>query len=250
MTAAPGGTSAPLGSYNLGDWTSADGDLTENTVAIRLGPRTHVHLVDSGGFFEGDSGTVDLYNYNYTDYYWEDVRFVDNSEIVDGVSWWSPQYLNLGWIRNDADSFTSEVIGPATNTVLTYASFGGLSGAKWGSSVDIVGNSVFVGASGKSRVAVYDLGSTTYSYWTVERRRPDRPPAAAVLHRGWLDGPGQRDCRERHGPLLCRCPERQLVVRPGVGLLQHWIRLGSSPASSTPIRRRLAGASGPPAPWQ
>src|SRR5574341_1485183 len=72
------------GTFSL-DVNTSQGNLSENTVAVRLGPRTHVQVRDSGGFWEGDSGTVDLYNDNYTDNFFEDGRFVDQSIVADGV---------------------------------------------------------------------------------------------------------------------------------------------------------------------
>lgn len=43
-----------------------------------------------------------------------------------------------------------------------------MAGAQWGSSVDIVGSSVIVGAAGRSRTAVYDLNQGDYTAWSVK----------------------------------------------------------------------------------
>jgi hypothetical protein len=44
----------------------------------------------------------------------------------------------------------------------------GLLASNWGSAVDIVGNTVYVGAAVKGRVATYDLGATDFTHWTAQ----------------------------------------------------------------------------------
>jgi hypothetical protein len=60
-----------------------------------------------------------------------------------------------------AGNIAKQVSTPFANT------FTGLDGAQWGSSVDIIGTTIVVGAPGESRVAVYDLNDANKGNWTV-----------------------------------------------------------------------------------
>jgi Ca2+-binding RTX toxin-like protein len=138
--------------YSL-DFNTPQGNIQDNTVEVRVGPNTHIKLIDSGLF--GDN-TLDVYNYNYSDYAWFDVPFIDG---------W--QGHNNRFMRNNADKVQGNLIGPASITNSGDNYFSGLSGAQWGSSVAIVGNTVYVGAQGASRAATYNLAYGDYTHWTA-----------------------------------------------------------------------------------
>ncbi|MCA9179632.1 MAG: hypothetical protein KDB14_34490 [Planctomycetales bacterium] len=53
------------------------------------------------------------------------------------------------------------------NTVVEHE-FSQLHSAGWGTTIDIVGDTVVLSAPGKQRVAVYDLGQSNYNHWTAE----------------------------------------------------------------------------------
>ena len=76
--------------------------------------------------------------------------------------------LNKTSLEDDVDTVFVASIVPITRTYIDRLVFS-LAGAQWGSSVDIVGDNVFLGAQGKSRVAVYDVssGQSEYTKWTT-----------------------------------------------------------------------------------
>jgi len=106
-----------------------------------VGARTWAKIIDSGGFWEGDSGYIYWANYSNTDNSWLELSF-------------SGSY---GWIRNDADYIDVKALDPYWEAEYV-ASYTLLQGAKWGANVDISGNTVLVGAPGQQKVVVYDLG--------------------------------------------------------------------------------------------
>ena len=71
---------------------------------------------------------------------------------------------------DDIDYLAVASTRPVTTTRVEYNSFTALEGDRWGSSVDIIGNTVLVGAPGRGdsagRVGVYNLLSGDYSSWT------------------------------------------------------------------------------------
>ena len=86
-----------------------------------------------------------------------------------GYNTGSAVYYDLPGARHDDIDvvFVSSVF-QATRTDLIRRTFDQLNGAQWGTAVDIVGNTIMVGAPGKQRVAVYDLGSSDYTHWTTQ----------------------------------------------------------------------------------
>ena len=69
--------------------------------------------------------------------------------------------------NDDIDYIAVASTRPVTTTRTEYNAFTGLAGARWGSSVDIIGNTVYVGAPNESRVAVYNLLAGDYSSWST-----------------------------------------------------------------------------------
>ncbi|MBS0265809.1 MAG: VCBS repeat-containing protein, partial [Planctomycetes bacterium] len=67
-------------------------------------------------------------------------------------------------------------------TVLDYA--------KWGSSVDIVGDTIYVGAPGKSRLAVYNANQALYSSWTATAGGSTYSPLRTVTYTTFTAGLG------------------------------------------------------------
>src|SRR5258706_3590788 len=129
------------GSYNLWNYALGFENFGENTVALRLAPRSAALLWDpenSLGFYqENDSYT----NFTY--------------------------YELTGDYRNEMQSLYVYSVDPVYQTQVRDNSFGALDGSGWGSSVDIVGNTIVVGAPGKQRYAVYDLGAADNTHWDV-----------------------------------------------------------------------------------
>src|SRR5262249_5710010 len=69
--------------------------------------------------------------------------------------------------KNDIDVVMVASAQLAVQTTLVRHTFSTLANSLWGSAVEIVGNTVYVGAKGKSRTAVYDLSQSDYSHWTA-----------------------------------------------------------------------------------
>ena len=146
--------------YSL-DYNTPDGNIKDNTVEVRVGPNTHVQLIDSHWY--GDS-TLDVYNNSYSDYAWYDVPFTSNVSTSSGIQ-------DFSYMRNAADEVKGWLIGPASTTYSGDNYFSALNGAQWGSSVQIAGNTVYVGAQGyngsQGRTAVYNLAAGDYTHWTA-----------------------------------------------------------------------------------
>ena len=153
---------------------------------------------DSKTFYEGEYS--DLNNYSRGSSDWNDMigsaRFADYTRLrvyehkdYGGLeesfpldywaSWWDPNDYGgygINWPGNHRtwSSMKVECRSPLPGCHTSHYetnSFSALDNAGFGSSVDIVGNTVVVGASnqngGKGRVLVYDLGGTTKSSWVV-----------------------------------------------------------------------------------
>ncbi len=151
------------GTYNLLSYTSSQGGLGFNTVAVLLWPRTSVTVISLGG-------SLSISNYSYYGTY--EVDFSGSNS----------------WIRNAAVAFVSSALGPISTTPIDFNVFSGLAGTQWGSSVAIVGNTVVVGAPGVGtlriefepddgglilgnplvgRLAVYNLASSPDYHWSA-----------------------------------------------------------------------------------
>jgi hypothetical protein len=117
-----------------------------NDSYFAVGPRTIALAMDISG---GDSGFQSNWN------------FGGSGENVVTMS---------GSRDDDIDYLAVASTRQVTTTRVEYNSFVGLEGDRWGSSVDIIGNTVLVGAPGRGdsagRVGVYNLLSGDYSSWT------------------------------------------------------------------------------------
>ena len=133
------------GTYNLGDYTTDDGDMAFNTVSVELGPRT------DAVFVYGFGGTYEIQNLSYTS--WSFTEFSGS----------------LQFLRNQIWGVITTVIGPVSDQPTVKNTYTGLAGAQWGSSIAVQGSTVVVGAPGIGRVGVYNVSSLNnrYSHWTV-----------------------------------------------------------------------------------
>ncbi len=119
--------------FNLGE--TRLGSTENNDTAVTVGPNTIVMVADISG---GDAR--------------------------------QQSFTSSGTMNSDLDNDV-EGVGVVSTVVPTktrtkYESFS-FTGAKWGSSVDIVNGIVFVGAPGKSRVAMYDLATADTTGWSA-----------------------------------------------------------------------------------
>ena len=161
-----------VGDRDLDDyaWTGTTDTASDDSVALRIGPRTHVELISD----DGDDKDVNFFNSSYTQFA---IITFDNGAYLtlssDGVNQDGAQiqgpYTAMGdHHRNEVDYVNSWLDAQTSKPeVKTYYTFS-MAGAQWGSSVDIVGSSVTVGAAGRSKTAVYDLNQSDYSSWNVQ----------------------------------------------------------------------------------
>ena len=144
-----------------------------------LAPRTEITL---NSYPVSHSATI--INFSFTDYATiqlnDDagllINGVDQHNAPAGEADANGDYAFLSPYNSD-DTDAGSATGTESVTVavlspqITDATFTGLNGAEWGSSVSIVANIVAVGAPGLGRVAIYDLDSATdVSYvpdWTA-----------------------------------------------------------------------------------
>ncbi|MCA9168537.1 MAG: hypothetical protein KDB23_12765, partial [Planctomycetales bacterium] len=141
-----GGNSKTVRPY--GDSISGDHNLN-----FTVGPHTVALAIDADHALFSDWGAHGVYNPGSSEY----------TTTLDSAR------------RNDIDVIYVASADLATNDIPTARYENELIGSQWGSSVDIVGNTVFVGAPGdgadnattKSRVAYYDLSNSNYGHWTA-----------------------------------------------------------------------------------
>jgi len=130
--------------YGPGRWKINDNDEQ----SLKVYPWTQALAFDDSG---GDEGYV------YSG--WS----ADAPKSVYFAEWQGDGY---DFIANDVDHL---YVGSARdNSLPRYNYYSELADAQWGTSVDIVGNTIVVGSPTKGRVAVYDLFQPDYSRWTVQ----------------------------------------------------------------------------------
>ncbi|MCU0709161.1 MAG: FG-GAP repeat protein, partial [Pirellula sp.] len=142
------------GSHDLEKYDAGEDDMDDNTVAVRLRPRTRIVLKDNNLLGEDD---LTLSNDSYDSSL---IVYFRNSNAGGGFN-------DLSHYRNIIDKVDHSQIQPiSTADVSTYYLFS-MANAAWGSSVDIVGDSVVVGASGRNRTATYQLSQPDFLAWNV-----------------------------------------------------------------------------------
>ncbi|MFN0051285.1 MAG: hypothetical protein ACKV0T_03790, partial [Planctomycetales bacterium] len=152
-----------------------------------LNPYTHVTLVDSG-----NNGSF-RWNANYTG------SFVNGS-------------FDTGFDHKIDRVFVSSTRQTHTRTdPVAIPSDYRVHGAGFGSAVSIVGNRVFVGAPGESRMASYDVSQSDYSYWNANIGGFVGAPLRPYRYRD--------DAGSFGAELQARNTEEVIVGAPGSGIV-------------------------------
>ncbi|MCR9293672.1 MAG: dockerin type I domain-containing protein [bacterium] len=94
----------------------------------------------------------------------------------NGIGWFASRsstgtndFSTNGYESKNGDTLFV-VLSKETIKDIDELEYADLQGSKWGASLDIVGNQVFVGAPGEDLVAAYDLTDASESHWTLQVR--------------------------------------------------------------------------------
>ena len=167
------GTKFYLGDHDDGDWEDDD-------QKIKLAPRTKVNIYDNSDYSDGPS-TQTFENLSYTE--WLELNNGDQGYVNDRAD---DIYV---WAHPDGRLQDDQTI------TITGRTFSGLNNAAFGSSIELNGNTVYIGAPGISGGRRYEIIATdpTYSHWSTAFDTSGNPllAGADLESDGSLEGDSQ-----------------------------------------------------------